>query len=164
MSEEAEEKTSGKSGGTSSETPSGGLKNYEIVKVDVNPITSKVKYPWYRLENREPFILEGVSAFRARQMAYMYAKRRGWKVSGKILNYNSLLIGRVRGGEQLGDNNAKMEYFLRDKTETTLMQIITDCMKIPIAKCSILLQDKLRNSLTVLGFKKDLDGRIWRRG
>lgn len=68
----------------------------KIVKLTPNPVTGKYLYPWEELSRiGSLLIIEGPSAFTAREMAYRYGKRRGWKVSGKFLAADRLLVGRV---------------------------------------------------------------------
>lgn len=68
-----------------------------------NPGTYQVsRYPWPELEDfNTMLIIEGVGASTARMMAYAYARRRGWKVSGKIVNVRTLKICRVRPLEEV---------------------------------------------------------------
>lgn len=67
------------------------------VELELNPVTNKVKkYPWAQLEDMDTIlIIKGVGATTARQMAYAFGKRRGWKISGSITGFKTLRVGRV---------------------------------------------------------------------
>jgi hypothetical protein len=72
------------------------LTNIQTFTLSKNKITHKVdRYPWEALTKIGDIIaIRGVDLQTARLMAYAYAKRHGWKVSGSIKG-KDLILGRV---------------------------------------------------------------------
>lgn len=58
------------------------------VEMQVNPLTYRVdRYPWERLAavgDILTIVCNGIDPVAARESAYRYAKRHGWKISGVI--------------------------------------------------------------------------------
>jgi len=68
------------------------------IRVEVNPKTAQVfRYHWDEIkEPGETVYFTGIpQPLTAQQLAYRYAKRRGWKITTRIWNASTLIVTRL---------------------------------------------------------------------
>lgn len=73
----------------------------KMTEVSVTKMPSEIpgwrtnRYPWFLLEKKDHYIImHGVNARSVRHEAYVFARRRGWRVSTAMIDDSTLRIWR----------------------------------------------------------------------